>query len=941
MADQEIELSRIVAEISSIGNTQLAVEPTLDPDLGYRMWGGKDDNGEVTKWLSKDKSARVADMKLQNLTGGGLRLVAADNTGKLVDGSSLIIPAPVDSVFGRTGAVAAQFGDYSAGQIGFTPTGSVSAVDVQGAFDQLIPTVDSALQSISDAEAGGFGLTIAPDKIKTLTAGPNMVLVDNGTNIELRAAGTTAGIVSRVWFTADTEVVNATNYYGVSDTDKGTAPQPVPDMTVTVGDNSSAFFSPSFISDTIDSPLVIQAGVYEMLATVKASASVAQQRFKIEAYRTDSLGNPIASGITGAPIGSEGVATIGILDSGLLQLSAGNETQILLSTQVPESAVFNLNDRVLFKVQAEKVGTGGGNITFTFYCGSNYNTYVDIPATISTDAIIDTSQWTLGSTLTSALNLIELTIDSHITDTTNPHATSIDNLVDTLISTPTIDQILKWDGAQWVNSDKLKDLELELDSKQDQLPSSAQDGSFVLKNADGSILITDNVLAPSFRWDSANSRFLLDGTALEINNPLMLKGVGSALYLGEADSTQAGVLLDQTNEVLLNSSNGRDLKLSSSDAKVIIQAANGVQITAGNGTIDIQGLSQIQGTMNLSATSFLDATAGTLTVGTPTSGLHAANKTYVDTTVSNYVTVDTAQTITGAKTIKGSPLFFKNITETNSLDITPALDDFTINSSADLRVIVNSADFSLSANNVVINSNIESSPAPTIGSHLTNKTYVDGVTSGFVTLNTAQTITGAKTIDNDLEVNEILAVGLTNSSEASLGQNLSMGATASYSWLQSWNSRPLRINGLGNEIEIGSLTRFLTFTNSSPSNGDIWFDGTNLKGREGGATFNLNGAGGGGGGKLSTDYDVFTSGGSANWSANTDYAYTVTVAGASVGDAVVINPNSSIYNKLDTAVTSFEVRGYVSAANTVTMLVRTGSFISLASGDTLKVSTIS
>lgn len=455
MADQEIELSRIVAEITSIGITQLAVEPSPDADLGFRMWGGKDGSGGVTKWLAKDKAARVASMNLQNLVGGGLRAVASDNNGNLVDGSSLIIPAPVQSVFGRTGSVGAQPNDYSAGQVGFTPNGGITATDTQSAVEQSYALALSKLSGISNADTVGFGMTVSPDKVKNLVAGTNIILVDNGTNIELRAAGTTAGLLSRVFLTADTEIVNATSYYGLSDTDKGATPQPVPDMTVTVADDTSDFFTPTFISDTVDSNLLIQGGIYEMLATVKSSTSSAKCKFEVEAYRALSNGTIIASGIAGAPVGSEGVATIGILDSGDISLVAGDETQILLSTIVVGSLILDVTDRIIFKVKGTKVGTDGGNKILTFYCGTNYNTYVDIPATVTTDSIIDTSVWNPGGTLTSTLNTIDIAIDDHVTDTTNPHDTAVSNLNDAVIASLLDKQVLTYDqgSGTWKNLD--------------------------------------------------------------------------------------------------------------------------------------------------------------------------------------------------------------------------------------------------------------------------------------------------------------------------------------------------------------------------------------------------------------------------------------------------------------------------------------------------------
>lgn len=458
------------------------------------------------------------------------------------------------------------------------------------------------------------------------------------------------------------------------------------------------------------------------------------------------------------------------------------------------------------------------------------------------------------------------------------------------------------------------------------IPSSAQDGSFVLKNADGSILVTDNILAPSFRWDSANSRFLLDGTALEINNPLMLKGAGSGLWLGEADATRAGVLLDQTTEVLLNADNGRDLKLSSTDAKVIIQGANGAQITSGSGSINLQGLSEIQGTMNVVASSFLDATAGTLSVGTPTSGLHAANKNYVDNAVIGSVqyqgswnAASNTPTLTSGAGTQGH-YYIVSVEGTTNLDgITDwKVGDWAIFNGTTWDKIDNT-DFVKSVTNIgggaevwaqvtgagdaqfrtIANGSFISfsSPSSTIN--------VDD--SRVVSTDTAQTITGSKTFSSDLTINnDLLATSNNSQIVGGFGANTTVGVK---SWDDVSNARSgsgeILLNtdatngslphsndlyhpfsfeyqsrdGSGNmtqfaipyRTQIGKLNyrsrfggvwqewaefliskpnatervyNFPTSTNSFPSNGDIWFDGTNLKGREGGATFNLNGAGG-------------------------------------------------------------------------------------------------
>lgn len=54
-----------------------------------------------------------------------------------VDTSISAIDFPVDTVFGRTGAVVATNGDYTAAQVTNTPAGTIAAVTVQAAIDEL------------------------------------------------------------------------------------------------------------------------------------------------------------------------------------------------------------------------------------------------------------------------------------------------------------------------------------------------------------------------------------------------------------------------------------------------------------------------------------------------------------------------------------------------------------------------------------------------------------------------------------------------------------------------------------------------------------------------------------------------------------------------------------------------------------------------------------
>lgn len=85
------------------------------------------------------------------------KIYVALNTNKCYRWSGTVYieisPSEVTSVFGRIGAVVSANGDYNAGQITNTPSGNLSAFNVQGALNELQTDVDGrALQSALTAE---------------------------------------------------------------------------------------------------------------------------------------------------------------------------------------------------------------------------------------------------------------------------------------------------------------------------------------------------------------------------------------------------------------------------------------------------------------------------------------------------------------------------------------------------------------------------------------------------------------------------------------------------------------------------------------------------------------------------------------------------------------------------------------------------------------------
>lgn len=63
MAAEQVRVYEIsTTAVSGLNNNEICSETVLDSDLNFYMWGGKDNAGNTTKWLSKDENAKVADL---------------------------------------------------------------------------------------------------------------------------------------------------------------------------------------------------------------------------------------------------------------------------------------------------------------------------------------------------------------------------------------------------------------------------------------------------------------------------------------------------------------------------------------------------------------------------------------------------------------------------------------------------------------------------------------------------------------------------------------------------------------------------------------------------------------------------------------------------------------------------------------------------------------
>lgn len=253
------------------------------------------------------------------------------------------------------------------------------------------------------------------------TLGANLSGIDTRLG---QISSTSAGLTNRIWLTADNTVVNAVTYFASSALGKGSTAAGSPPNLV-LADNTKGYFTKDLISIPQPAATIGYAGSYSGNLTVSATPTpvATQQRFTVEVYRTDNLGVPIASGVSGAPVGDLGVTVVAILDSGIINLTAGSITNVTVNGILTQNITINTGERLRYHVSAAKIGSGGGNVTFGVYYGSSYNSYYDVPVAITTDAVLNKSTVT-GVTATDALNTLNAKIPNVYTTTVYVNSTS-------------------------------------------------------------------------------------------------------------------------------------------------------------------------------------------------------------------------------------------------------------------------------------------------------------------------------------------------------------------------------------------------------------------------------------------------------------------------------------------------------------------------------------
>ncbi len=192
---------------------------------------------------------------------------------------------------------------------------------------------------------------------------------------------TTAGVTTRVWFTADQVTITAGTFDLTNPAGKGTASSH--QQTVANDDGQKKYFTTDLIGQPFAAATVFPQGTYAGNLTASTTPTNANQKFTVELYKCNNAGTPIASGVTGAPVGSLGVTVVMILDSGEVTLANASVTNVAVSTILSSTFSIAVGERIRYHVSAEKVGTAGGVINESVYYGTAYNSYLDVPVTFN------------------------------------------------------------------------------------------------------------------------------------------------------------------------------------------------------------------------------------------------------------------------------------------------------------------------------------------------------------------------------------------------------------------------------------------------------------------------------------------------------------------------------------------------------------------------------
>lgn len=179
------------------------------------------------------------------------------------------------------------------------------------------------------------------------------------------------------YFNADIITTSAGTFYLNLRNDKGIITAST--QNVIVPDNTIVGVTQDSLSIVIPTDTIYSLGSYIGQIQTSINSTSANEKLHMEIYLSDLYGNVIDSGIQSQIVGDLGVKPILILSSEILNLELNTITDVEVSGILNSDFTILSGQRFRFHIKCEKIGTIGGNKTFTIYYGSIYNTYLRFP----------------------------------------------------------------------------------------------------------------------------------------------------------------------------------------------------------------------------------------------------------------------------------------------------------------------------------------------------------------------------------------------------------------------------------------------------------------------------------------------------------------------------------------------------------------------------------
>ena len=149
---------------TDLNNNEICNETSNDADLGFSMWGGKDNSGAVTKWLAKDKNARVNALTVLTFTTDGF--LKNNTSGVITGGNQISIDDISDKYWSRNNSLGYVYPRTLSDKVGIKISVPTADLHVNGTFRVLT----QAGGNINEISNDGTFTTSTDTKLSTSLA---------------------------------------------------------------------------------------------------------------------------------------------------------------------------------------------------------------------------------------------------------------------------------------------------------------------------------------------------------------------------------------------------------------------------------------------------------------------------------------------------------------------------------------------------------------------------------------------------------------------------------------------------------------------------------------------------------------------------------------------------------------------------------------------------